>query len=66
MDDRVNNPGPGAYNSANPDMIKPRPPSYSVSSRHNLPSDHSTKPGPGTYSPEKVSVPLLVVMFLIL
>ncbi|KAG8328661.1 Outer dense fiber protein 3, partial [Homalodisca vitripennis] len=53
VDDRVHTPGPGAYNNANPDSVKPKSPSYSVSSRYTLPSDHSTKPGPGAYSPEK-------------
>lgn len=55
VDDRVHTPGPGAYNNANPDSVKPKSPSYSVSSRYTLPSDHSTKPGPGAYSPEKVT-----------
>lgn len=55
VDDRVHTPGPGAYNNANPDSFKPKSPSYSVSSRYTLPSDHSTKPGPGAYSPEKVN-----------
>lgn len=56
VDDRVNTPGPGAYNSASADSIKPRSPAFSVSSRYTLPSDHGAKPGPGAYSPEKVNI----------
>ncbi|XP_039295017.1 outer dense fiber protein 3 isoform X1 [Nilaparvata lugens] len=56
IDDRVNTPGPGAYNSISADSIKAKSPAYSVSSRYTVPSDHSTKPGPGAYSPEKVQI----------
>lgn len=53
-DDRVLTPGPGTYNDAKADNYKARSPSYSVSSRYQLPSDSTQKPGPGAYSPEKV------------
>lgn len=54
MDERVLNPGPGAYESGNPDKYKFRSPSYSISSRTNIPTDQTQKPGPGAHSPEKV------------
>lgn len=55
VDERVLTPGPGAYNNASPDQYKTRrSPSYSISSRHVIPSDATQKPGPGAHSPEKV------------
>lgn len=56
IDERVLNPGPGAYESGNPDKYKARSPSYSISSRTNIPTDHTQKPGPGAHSPEKVKL----------
>lgn len=56
-DDRILTPGPGTYdNAANTDAVKPKPPAYSVSSRHQILSDDTKKPGPGAYSPEKVCI----------
>ncbi|XP_046395444.1 outer dense fiber protein 3 isoform X1 [Ischnura elegans] len=56
-DDRVLTPGPGTYNNSSPDQYKARrSPAYSISARYQLPSDHSQKPGPGVYSPEKVTI----------
>ncbi|XP_046395446.1 outer dense fiber protein 3 isoform X2 [Ischnura elegans] len=56
-DDRVLTPGPGTYNNSSPDQYKARrSPAYSISARYQLPSDHSQKPGPGVYSPEKVHI----------
>jgi hypothetical protein len=53
--ERVLTPGPGAYNNSSPDNYKTRrSPSYSISSRHVIPSDSTQKPGPGAHSPEKV------------
>jgi hypothetical protein len=54
IDERVLNPGPGAYESGNQDKYKARSPSYSISSRTNIPTDQTQKPGPGAHSPEKV------------
>lgn len=56
MDERVLNPGPGAYESGNPDKYKFRSPSYSISSRTNIPTDQTQKPGPGAHSPEKIKL----------
>lgn len=54
-DGRLLNPGPGAYNDVSADSIKPKSPAYTVSARYNMPGDSSPRPGPGAYSPEKVS-----------
>lgn len=54
-DGRLLNPGPGAYNDVSADSIKPKSPAYTVSARYNMPGDNSPRPGPGAYSPEKVS-----------
>ncbi|XP_068083198.1 ciliary microtubule associated protein 1A isoform X1 [Anabrus simplex] len=54
LDDRVLTPGPGTYNDAKPDNYKSKSPAYSISSRFQLPSDSTMKPGPGAHSPEKV------------
>lgn len=54
IDERILNPGPGAYESGNQDKYKARSPSYSISSRTNIPTDQTQKPGPGAHSPEKV------------
>jgi len=54
-DGRLLNPGPGAYNDVSADSIKPKSPAYTVSARYNIPGDSSPRPGPGAYSPEKVS-----------
>ncbi|XKL66647.1 hypothetical protein PGB90_010067 [Kerria lacca] len=53
-DDRIRTPGPGTYDNANTDAVKPKPPAYTVSARYQFPSDSGHKPGPGAYSPEKV------------
>lgn len=53
-DGRLLNPGPGAYNDVSADSIKPKSPAFTVSARYTMPGDHSPKPGPGAYSPEKV------------
>jgi hypothetical protein len=59
IDERVLNPGPGAYESGNQDKYKARSPSYSISSRTNIPTDQTQKPGPGAHSPEKVRLLVL-------
>uniref|UniRef100_A0A3P8T4P3 Outer dense fiber of sperm tails 3-like 2a n=1 Tax=Amphiprion percula TaxID=161767 RepID=A0A3P8T4P3_AMPPE len=46
-------PGPGKYNSTNPDIYRQRQPSFSMQSRTKRPNYSSAIPGPGTYSPEK-------------
>ncbi|XP_063237800.1 ciliary microtubule associated protein 1A-like isoform X2 [Bacillus rossius redtenbacheri] len=52
-DDRVLTPGPGTYDNAKPENYKSRSPAYSISSRYQLPSDSTQKPGPGAHYPEK-------------
>lgn len=51
-------PGPGKYNSTNPDVYRQRQPSFSMQSRTKRPIYSSAIPGPGTYSPEKFHVHL--------
>ncbi|XP_014256424.1 outer dense fiber protein 3-like isoform X1 [Cimex lectularius] len=55
VDDRVNTPGPGTYNSMS-DVTLPKSPAYSVAPRIQPPSANNIKPGPGTYSPEKIRI----------
>lgn len=50
-------PGPGKYNLTEADVYKTKSPSYTLSSRTNIPGDRTQKPGPGAHSPEKVSTP---------
>ncbi|XP_049836172.1 outer dense fiber protein 3 isoform X4 [Schistocerca gregaria] len=52
-------PGPGTYNDARAENYKARSPAYSISSRYQLPSDSTQKPGPGAHSPEKVKLDTL-------
>nr|AGM32679.1 uncharacterized protein [Coptotermes formosanus] len=47
-------PGPGTYNNSKADNYKAKAPAYSMSSRYQLPSDSTLKPGPGAHSPEKI------------
>ncbi|XP_049792135.1 outer dense fiber protein 3 isoform X2 [Schistocerca nitens] len=58
-DDRILVPGPGTYNDARAENYKARSPAYSISSRYQLPSDSTQKPGPGAHSPEKVKLDAL-------
>lgn len=47
-------PAPGAYETPDSNIIKQKQPAFSLSTRYNVPSDHTMKPGPGAYTPEKV------------
>ena len=47
-------PAPGAYEVADTNHYKSKAPAFSLSTRYTVPSDTSMKPGPGTYTPEKV------------
>ncbi len=47
-------PAPGAYESSEVNHYKSKAPAFSLSTRYNVPSDTSLKPGPGAYMPEKV------------
>ncbi|KAG9273765.1 outer dense fiber protein 3-like protein 2 [Astyanax mexicanus] len=53
-EDLAMTPGPGHYNSTEPSIYLNRQPSFSIQSRHSIPSDATRKPGPGTHSPERV------------
>ena len=48
-------PAPGAYESCDTNQYKPKAPGFSLSTRYVVPSDVAMKPGPGAYTPEKVS-----------
>jgi len=54
-DDLAKTPGPGKYN-ASAEPIKTKPPAYSLQGRTYVPADNTKKPGPGTHSPERVTV----------
>ena len=47
-------PAPGAYESSDTNQYKSKAPSFSLSTRYNVPTDDAMKPGPGAYMPEKV------------
>jgi len=47
-------PAPGAYEVSDTNGYKAKAPAFSLSTRYVIPSDHSMKPGPGAYTPEKV------------
>jgi len=49
-------PGPGSYKTIIPSVYKYKSPTYSMNGRNYLPNDATKKPGPGTYTPEKVVV----------
>ncbi|KAM4624882.1 outer dense fiber protein 3-like protein 2a [Polymixia lowei] len=51
-------PGPGRYNSTDPNVYLQRQPSFSMQSRTKRHSASDTIPGPGTHSPEKVQIHL--------
>ncbi|KAG9328489.1 hypothetical protein JZ751_013711 [Albula glossodonta] len=47
-------PGPGKYNSTDPNVYLPKRPAFSMLGRYTVPSDATKKPGPGTHDAEKV------------
>ncbi|KAL5010964.1 hypothetical protein ScPMuIL_013269 [Solemya velum] len=53
-EDLAKAPGPGTYNTTEPNIYKDKPPLYSMTSRNMMPGDTTTKPGPGQHSPENV------------
>jgi len=55
-EDLAKTPGPGTYNTTNPDIYRDKRPLYSMTSRNCMPGDNSQKPGPGQHSPERVYV----------
>ncbi|KAJ8378540.1 hypothetical protein AAFF_G00238450 [Aldrovandia affinis] len=54
--DMAMTPGPGKYNSTDPNVYLPRRPAFSMLRRYTVPSDATRKPGPGTHDAEKVVV----------
>ncbi|NXD16936.1 ODF3A protein, partial [Nothocercus nigrocapillus] len=53
--DLCKTPGPCNYRVVDANVYKRRAPQYSMLARNLLPGDNTRKPGPGAYSPEKVS-----------
>ncbi|XP_005999549.1 ciliary microtubule associated protein 1A [Latimeria chalumnae] len=55
-EDLASSPGPSRYNSTDPSTYRQRLPAFSMLGRHDMPVVDSTwNPGPGAYSPEKVT-----------
>ncbi|XP_026008710.1 outer dense fiber protein 3-like protein 2a [Astatotilapia calliptera] len=52
-EDLATTPGPGKYNSTNPDIYRHRHPSFTMQGRTKRPNYSSAIPGPGAYSPER-------------
>ncbi|KAM9355343.1 outer dense fiber protein 3-like protein 2a [Pholidichthys leucotaenia] len=52
-EDLATTPGPGKYNSTDPDIYRQRQPSFTMQGRTKRPNYSSAIPGPGAYSPEK-------------
>ncbi|XP_074651486.1 ciliary microtubule associated protein 1A-like [Tubulanus polymorphus] len=55
-EDLAKTPGPGRYNSIEPNTMKSRAPVYSMLGRSFMPGDNTKKPGPGAYRPECVHI----------
>jgi len=55
-EDLAKAPGPGTYNTTDPNGYKDRAPLYSMTSRNVMPGDTTQKPGPGQHSPENVRI----------
>lgn len=55
-EDLQKTPGPGTYRVSDPNYVKSRMPSYSMTGRNMMPGDSTKKPGPGAHSPEKVYI----------
>ena len=54
MLDKLKVPGPGAYNSADVDLLKDKSPAYTMRPRTEIICDKTPKPAPNAYHPEKV------------
>lgn len=52
-EDLQKTPGPGAYNTVDPNCYKNKSAEHSMTSRNIMPGDGTQKPGPGAHSPEK-------------
>lgn len=55
-EDLQKTPGPGNYNIVPNGKYKTEQPHYSMLGRNAMPGDGTLKPGPGSHSPEKVTV----------
>ncbi|KAK3097785.1 hypothetical protein FSP39_013165 [Pinctada imbricata] len=55
-EDLAKTPGPGTYNTTEPNLYRDKAPLYSMTSRNVMPGDTTRKPGPGAHSPENVYI----------
>lgn len=55
-EDLAKAPGPGTYNTTEPQLYKDKSPQYSMTSRNVMPGDTTQKPGPGAHSPQNVTM----------
>lgn len=55
-EDLQKTPGPGTYKVADPNVLRPKGPAYSIKSRHDPIQDKVIVPGPGAYQPENVRI----------
>jgi len=55
-EDLAKAPGPGTYNTTDPNLYRDKAPLYSMTSRNIMPGDTTQKPGPGAHQPEKVHI----------
>lgn len=51
--DKMKVPGPGAYEAGDLDKSRVSLPAFTMSPKTSLPTDHTLKPAPNAYSPEK-------------
>nr|KAF6401941.1 outer dense fiber of sperm tails 3 like 2 [Rousettus aegyptiacus] len=56
LQDPAELPGPGQYDSPDPNAYRQRPPSFTLLGRPRAPRPRNETPGPGTHSPEGVTV----------
>ncbi|XP_008835485.1 outer dense fiber protein 3-like protein 2 [Nannospalax galili] len=54
--DRAETPGPGQYESPDPNTYMQRQPAFSILGRPRIPRPLEETPGPGTHNPEQVTV----------
>lgn len=54
--DKMKVPGPGSYDAGDIDMCREKLPAFTMAPKTSIPSDHTTKPAPNAYAPEKVGL----------
>lgn len=51
--DRMNVPGPGAYDAGDLDRCRLSMPAFTMAPKTTMPTDHTQKPAPNAYSPDR-------------